>query len=88
MKQLWFPSGNLIAGLSHFAWGALVVLAFALFGHLWIGLGAMAAFAAIKEFVFDALVEGQTTKDNLTDFVEYAGGFVLALVLWFVSHKV
>jgi len=81
-KPIWYPSENLIAGLGHFAWGEMVVMAFALYGHLWIGLGAMAGFAAVKEFVFDTFIEKDSQWDNLTDFAEYVAGFVAALLLW------
>jgi hypothetical protein len=43
---------------------------------------AVAALAAVKEFWFDATYEvpKQTSLDNLTDWVGYAAGAVLAVV--------
>ncbi len=60
-------------------WGVVfAVLAF--YPHMWLAI-VLAAFAAWKEFYFDAKYEvpKQTFLNNLTDFTGYALGIALAI---------
>lgn len=77
----WMPSFNLVAQLAHFGWGGFIVTSFALFGMEWFGFLGLFAFAALKEFVFDALIEEQSFQDNALDFGIYLTGGMAALLI-------
>ncbi len=81
----WQPSPELIAQLAHYGWGALIVMIFASFGHVWWGVLASVAWASVKEFVFDTYVERAPFKDNLQDFSFYMLGMSTALCITSVS---
>lgn len=82
------PSPNLIAQLAHFAWGALIVLLFAIFGREGLGIVITFAFAAVKEFVWDRFVEKQPFVNNLDDFIVYSAGVGAAIVLLAIAKGV
>lgn len=77
---------NLVAQMGHFGWGALIFLAFALHTHWAWGILGVFAWAAPKEFIFDALIESQTFKNNLFDFSMYCAGLATGLALFFIGR--
>lgn len=73
---LWLPSADLDAQFAH-ALAAMTAVfgAEALWrGHGWIGLTGIFVFAALKEFIFDSVVEAQPFPANLRDFGFYMLG--------------
>jgi len=70
----WMPSNDLIAQLAHAGWGALIILTFHLFGHMFWGALSVLAYATVKEFAFDKLVEQQSLSDNLHDWIYWMVG--------------
>jgi hypothetical protein len=85
-KQAWYPSTDLIAQLGHAGWGALFVLAFALFGHERMGIAAMFIWATPKEFIFDVFVEGESVAAGVRDLGFYSAG-VMGAILLLAVHK-
>lgn len=74
------PSYNLVCQLSHFAWGAVFLLATrAHWPEWWLGPGLLATWTLPKEFAWDILVEGDSWADSFMDFSVY---WVGALVAW------
>ena len=82
------PSPNLIAQLAHFAWGALIVLLFAIFGREELGIVLMLSFATVKEFAWDRFIEKQPTINNLDDFIVYMAGVGAAIILFAIAKGV
>jgi len=81
----WFPSADLDAQFAHALAGTTAVFgAEALWpGHGWVGLTGIFVFAALKEFIFDSVVEAQPFIANLRDFGFYmlGAGIATATVL-------
>lgn len=77
----WMPSNDLIAQLAHVGWGIAVPLIFYRFHLPLVGIFGLWAYAALKEFVFDKYVEGQTFDDNIKDFAFYALGAGAAVLV-------
>jgi hypothetical protein len=75
-KPLWFPSEELDAQFAHALAGTTAVFGMETLwpGHWWVGWTAICIFAALKEFIFDSLVEGQPFRANLHDFDFYMLG--------------
>lgn len=74
----WFT--ELTAQFAHAGCACAIVLSFAHFGHEVAGVGVILAWAVLKEFVFDALVERQPLRSNLLDFSMYITGTVVAVI--------
>ena len=84
MQKQQLPSNDFIAQMGHAGWGALIVLAFALYGHpLWGALGVL-AWAVPKEFAYDAIIEGQSLAENAHDFLFYQVGNACGLIFAFI----
>jgi hypothetical protein len=79
---LWYPSEDLDAQFAHALAGATSVFGTQVLwpGHWWVGLLSIFLFAALKEFVFDALVELQPFHANLRDFGFYMLGAAAAAI--------
>jgi hypothetical protein len=79
-KPLWYPSADLDAQFAHALAGSTAVFGVeALWhGHWCVGWMAIFVFAALKEFIFDELVEGQPFSANLRDFGFYMLGAAVA----------
>ncbi|HEV1992487.1 MAG TPA: hypothetical protein VGR34_06450 [Candidatus Dormibacteraeota bacterium] len=73
---LWYPSEDLDAQFAHALAGTTTVFGAEVLwpGHGWIGLTGIFVFAALKEFIFDAIVEAQPFTANLRDFGFYMLG--------------
>lgn len=85
-QPLWYPSNDLVAQLAHFFAGLGAPLLALTLWHASIApvvtFAAFVAYAALKEFVFDALVEKQPTSANARDFTFYALGLAVAMTAW------
>lgn len=78
-------SVNFLAAMAHVGWACLIMLSVAVLSNSNMRAceyvsGCLIAFAAIKEFWFDATFERpkQLFKDNAQDFAGYLGGVALA----------
>lgn len=82
MKPIWYPSADLVAQIAHFLAGALAVIGTTklLKKPAWQGAAGITVFAAVKEFLFDALIERQGFFDNATDFGFYLLGALAAMI--------
>jgi hypothetical protein len=88
---LWYPSANLDAQFAHVGWGALLVSAVALGWQAarrplgvapeWAGVVLTIFYAAVKEFVFDVVVEGDGFRNGAVDFAFYCVGIAAAMGL-------
>lgn len=92
-KNRWMNDVNFLAAMAHFAWAALIVVSSFLLRRSWPETewwtGALVAFAAVKEFFYDARYElpKQTVWDNVSDFLEYCAGCGAGWgVLWLARH--
>jgi hypothetical protein len=95
---LWYPSANLDAQFAHVGWGALLVLAVALawqaakrplgFAPEWAGALLTIVYAAVKEFAFDVIVEGDGFRNGAVDFAFYCVGITAAIGLRYGWKKV
>ena len=93
LSSEWMSSVTYLAFMAHSAWACAGVLAAFILGGLHaaeIATVVWMAFAAVKEFVFDANFEvpKQTAQDNWGDFGGYCAGLVLAWVLLVIQFKV
>lgn len=79
-KPLWFPSEDLDAQFAHALAGSTAVFGLQVLwpGHWWVGWMGIFVFSALKEFIFDELVEGQPFAANLRDFGFYMLGAAAA----------
>jgi hypothetical protein len=85
VHALLFPSMELLAQYSHFAWGAFLYLAVALLsGNPLFALLLVTAAAAVKEFVIDILT-GQDPVGSVIDFFVYEAGMFAGLLVWIRS---
>jgi hypothetical protein len=81
--RLWQPTMLFCAELSHCGWGSFAVLAALYHGWPWL-IPVFIVIAAGKEFLWDAVQEGDSFSLNLLDFVMYlAGGLIGFLTWWF-----
>jgi hypothetical protein len=81
-------SPNAIAQNAHWLGAGFAVLASVLlFGpHIeWWAVGAMLAFASVKEFWFDPKFEGAPFIENLQDWAFYLVGLGVAIGLLFIK---
>jgi hypothetical protein len=87
MKPLWYPSEDLDAQFAHALAGMTAVFgAQALWpGYWWMGAIGILIFAALKEFLFDALIEQQPFHVNLRDFGFYMLGAALSAIAMVVK---
>jgi hypothetical protein len=83
LTNSWMLDVQYLAAMAHSGWAALIVLSAARFLDLKLTAGVsggLVAFAAVKEFVYDANFEvpRQTSKDDWEDFLGYLAGIALA----------
>jgi hypothetical protein len=86
----WMNDGYFLAFMAHSGWACLYLLSVDIYGSAIspahtiiiraVATALMIAFAAVKEFVYDARFEipKQTSFDNWTDFGGYCAGLALA----------
>lgn len=78
----WSPSYESCCQALHFFAGLAIVLAFVQFKQeLILGFLSVVCYGLFKEFIFDAISEGDNFWDNLLDFTFYFAGAVFALAL-------
>jgi hypothetical protein len=83
----WMPSANVGAQAAHLCAAAMIVFFFpaCLNASVWYGTVTALAFAVVKEFVIDPLLEGDSLSDGLLDASFYAIGTATALGLYFAT---
>ena len=82
----WMNNPQYLAQVGHFFFGSTVTLVAALFGPLvavWIALGAVTLYAAVKEFWYDLRYEipKQSFGDSAMDFAFIVGGAAVGAAL-------
>jgi hypothetical protein len=82
LPPLWYPSAWLDSQLAHFFAGAFLVLALALKLRLWWAWGLLLAWIAVKEWVFDILVEKDTALSSAVDSALYVVGGLLGTAVY------
>jgi hypothetical protein len=85
----WMPSFNLVCQTCHVGWGALTILATALFMDPWLGIMILGIWILVKDFWFDLVVEKDTIgwPGSTEDGFFYLVGAALGLGLWFLSRS-
>lgn len=85
----WYDDPELVVQLSHFAWGAFVVLAVSPHVGPWWPLGVGAVAAAVKEFGVDSWLpvawggEGDSWAGSALDFGMYLAGGAAGWLAWY-----
>ena len=90
LHNKWMNDPDVLAQIGHILGGYAVVFTAAAFTQEWpYWAGALMAYAALKEFWYDANYEipKQTWQDNLLDFCMYGVGAGLGVfVAWMAWH--
>jgi hypothetical protein len=85
----WTPTEDQLAQTAHIAIAAMLVFGTSYLFNcspLW-GVLVVAAWVAVKDFVFDLWVEQSTVRAELRDAVFYAVGALVALALCLAAGK-
>lgn len=57
-------------------------------GQWWLGLALVVPLAAIKEFGFDIICEGDGWPDSVQDFIAYiAGATLMTSIIWLFPFR-
>lgn len=78
---VWYPSEEVDAQMAHVGWG----IAFVLLVHVWgggllLGLLVVLAWATLKEFVFDIVIEQDSWASSAVDFAFYCVGAAMGMI--------
>lgn len=79
-SRLFTSYQDFLAQTDHFAWGAMLTLIFALWGHWWIGAVVVLIIAAAKE-IREAAIHMQSWLSALRDFLFSAAGVGVAVAM-------
>ena len=82
VTPIWYPSEEVDAQAAHAGWGMALFLMVCYWGWGLLG-GAMVVvgWAAVKEFVFDIVIEKDTWDSSAVDFAFYLVGAVVGLMV-------
>lgn len=80
---IWYPSDEVDAQMAHLGWGAFISFAGSTIWGPGVGAAMLLAWATLKEFAFDIVIEEDTWLDSLFDWSMYLVGGAIGYSFFF-----